>query len=113
MIQASFHRNDVNEIVSVEMTGHADSGPYGYDIVCAAASALSIGAVNSIEKLSHVKPITEIDEKNGGYLYVTFPLNELSIKQQEIIQLLLESLFISISDIANEYADHINVRTIK
>jgi uncharacterized protein len=35
-----------------ELTGHADAGKTGQDIVCAAVSAVSIGAVNGIEGLA-------------------------------------------------------------
>ena len=45
MIKGTFKRNDSGRIVSFELTGHAQAGEYGKDIVCAAASALAISAV--------------------------------------------------------------------
>lgn len=39
MIQATFIRHKGN-LESVELTGHAGSGEYGFDIVCAAVSTL-------------------------------------------------------------------------
>ncbi len=42
MIRAQFTLDSNQRITSFKMTGHADSGPYGQDIVCAAVSALSI-----------------------------------------------------------------------
>ncbi len=45
MIRAQFTLDSNQRITSFKMTGHADSGPYGQDIVCAAVSALSISTV--------------------------------------------------------------------
>ena len=36
MIKAIFHRDEHGDIVSFELTGHADAGKTGQDIVCAA-----------------------------------------------------------------------------
>lgn len=41
MIKVSVVRNQQKQIVSFEMSGHADAGPHGQDIVCAGASAVS------------------------------------------------------------------------
>ncbi|MDN3536947.1 ribosomal-processing cysteine protease Prp [Limosilactobacillus fermentum] len=38
------------------MTGHAESGPDGQDIVCAAVSALTITTVNGLERVLKKKP---------------------------------------------------------
>ena len=56
MIKAIFHRDEHGDIVSFELTGHADAGKTGQDIVCAAVSAVSIGAVNGVEALAGFKP---------------------------------------------------------
>ncbi|MEJ1306834.1 ribosomal-processing cysteine protease Prp [Latilactobacillus sakei] len=52
MIKADFIVNADSQIISFQITGHADSGPYGSDIVCAAVSAVSIGTINSLQKLA-------------------------------------------------------------
>ncbi|MDN6470851.1 MAG: ribosomal-processing cysteine protease Prp, partial [Tetragenococcus koreensis] len=36
MIKGIFKRDDSGRINSYQITGHADAGEYGYDIVCAA-----------------------------------------------------------------------------
>ena len=41
MVKVIVERNDQNEIMSYELSGHANSGPYGYDLVCAGVSAVS------------------------------------------------------------------------
>ena len=50
MIQAVFERAEDGELRSAEITGHAGSGEYGFDVVCASVSTLAINFVNSVEK---------------------------------------------------------------
>ncbi|MBO0475934.1 ribosomal-processing cysteine protease Prp [Vagococcus sp. DIV0080] len=108
MIEATFKQKDNDHIISFEMTGHADFAEVGSDIVCAAASSLSINAVNSIEQLAGYQPIVEVED---GYLYVE-PLSELSDKQLDVTHILLTSLLIGLKDIEEEYRDYIQVKTI-
>ncbi|MCH4210998.1 MAG: ribosomal-processing cysteine protease Prp [Bacilli bacterium] len=37
------------EFVSLEAKGHAGSGPYGHDLVCAAISAVILGGLNALK----------------------------------------------------------------
>ena len=39
MIQAVFERAEDGELRSAEITGHAGSGEYGFDVVCASVSS--------------------------------------------------------------------------
>lgn len=108
MIKATFKQKENDEIISFEMTGHADFAEMGSDIVCAAASSLSINAVNSIEQLAGYQPIVEVED---GYLYIE-PLSDLSGKQSEVTSILLNSLLIGLKDIEKEYSNYIRVKTI-
>lgn len=110
MIQAAFKRNTVGDIISFEVTGHAESGPEGRDIVCAAVSALTIGTANSLSVLTGKTPfVKELDEIDGGYLYVEVS-KDFDEEQLKISQVLLESLLISLTSVAEEYADHVSVK---
>ena len=51
--------------VGFELNGHAGSGEYGKDIVCAAISILSINTVNSIEELTDDNISYEADSQKG------------------------------------------------
>ena len=104
MIKASFHRNDDKKIDSLMILGHADSGPYGQDIVCAAVSAVTIGTINNLEKLTKIQPQIVLDEVNGGHLgcRITDAVSHDSV-------LLLENLYETLLDIADSYPDNIKV----
>ena len=73
MIQAVFERAEDGELRSAEITGHAGSGEYGFDVVCASVSTLAINFVNSVEKFAGYEPDLELNEEEGGFLRVTIP----------------------------------------
>lgn len=107
MIQVTVHKKN-QRIVSFEMTGHADFSEHGSDIVCAGVSALAITAVNSIEKLAGYQPIVEVDEVEGGYLYMEV-VEDLTQEQEHTTQILLNSLLLGLEDIQSEYQDFLAV----
>lgn len=101
---------DNEDISSVLITGHAESGPYGQDIVCAAVSALSIGAVNSLIEIAEVSlNVTSADDQ-GGYLNFSLP-EKLNQKQMETAQILLKSLHLSLKNIEEEYKDYLKINS--
>ena len=105
MIQVKFSKKTTGNIVSFEMTGHADFAEAGSDIVCAAASVLAQNTVNSIEQLAGYQPIVDIDD---GYLYFEV-LSDLSEQQQKVTNILLDSLLIGLQGIEEGYGDYIQV----
>ena len=71
------------------MTGHANFSEHGSDIVCAGVSALAITTVNSIEKLAGYQPIVEVDEVEGGYLYMEV-VEDLTQEQEHTTQIFIK-----------------------
>ncbi|MCP3025545.1 ribosomal-processing cysteine protease Prp [Halobacillus sp. A5] len=109
MINVSVYRSQ-DLINGFEITGHAESGPYGHDLVCAAVSAVSFGAVNSLISLCDIEPdITQGGE--GGYLQVKLPrhLNEEVFNKA---QLLLEGMLVSLQTIENDYHEYIKITNL-
>ena len=92
MIKAIFHRDEHGDIVSFELTGHADAGKTGQDIVCAAVSAVSIGAVN------------------GGHLQMKLK-SVITGEQLHISQILLENLLLELQSIQDQYPDRLMITT--
>ena len=106
MITVVFNRKNSN-VNSFELSGHACSGPYGYDLVCAAVSAVSFGSVNAALKLE--KANLEIDQAgDGGFLSVSLPEN-LNEKKQRKLNLIFEAMLVSLQTIESEYAEHIQI----
>ncbi len=97
-----------DEIVSVTLTGHAGYAEHGEDIVCAAVSALTTNAVNGIDRLAKFQPIVEVEQVEGGYLYVEMK-TDITSEQFFIAQLLLKNLIYGLIDIETQYPKFINI----
>lgn len=110
MIKARFTRDARGNLVKFNLTGHADAGEYGQDIVCAAVSAVSIGAVNGVEALAGFTPNVDADEVNGGHLQLVID-QDLTGEQMHITQILLENLALSMQSIAESYGDYVQIET--
>lgn len=106
MITVTIMRKN-DQIIAFELSGHAESGPYGYDLVCAGVSAVSFGAVNAIYKLCEIDlEIEQSDE--GGYLHVSLP-QLIDHQLSEQVQLLLKGMIISLQTIEQEYSQFIKI----
>ena len=108
MIQVTVHKKN-QRIVSFEMTGHANFSEHGSDIVCAGVSALAITTVKSIEKLAGYQPIVEVDEVEGGYLYMEV-VEDLTKEQEHTTQILLNSLLLGLEGIQEEYPNYLTIQ---
>lgn len=106
MIHVGVSHSD-KKITSLEISGHAESGPYGHDLVCAGVSAVSFGLVNAVHELSDVK--LDIREEGGsGYLYIGVPM-DLPDEQMKEVQLLLQGMLVSLRTIEHEYGDFLQI----
>ena len=111
MIYAKFIESN-NNIKGFILSGHAESGPLGNDLVCAASSALAIGTTNNLYRVLSETPDVKANELDGGYLEFSLPLN-LTEKEKIKAQLLLESLYYSLLDVEHEHGKHITVYKTK
>lgn len=106
MIKVKFDYKD-QVMTGFELSGHADAGDYGHDIVCAAVSALAITTVNGLSQVANINPLVDQDSKNGGYLAITLQDNDLT---NVIAQALLKSFKNGISDVASQYNDYVQIK---
>jgi uncharacterized protein len=106
MIQTTIYRTESGRVQSFTLSGHALFANHGNDIVCAGASAVSFGAVNSIIALTGVEP--EIEQGEDGFLRCIIPDN-LPEDVQEKVQLLLEGMIVSLQTIERDYGKHIKI----
>ncbi|MCA0969944.1 ribosomal-processing cysteine protease Prp [Halobacillus litoralis] len=107
MIKVTLFRSQ-GDLTGFEISGHAESGPYGHDLVCAAVSTASIGAVNAIAKLCDFEPDVKQAGEEGGYLKVMLPEglpDEASYKAK----LLLEGMQVTLESIEHEHHQYISI----
>lgn len=88
-----------NELVGFKLDGHASFRHYGYDIVCAAISCLSINTINSLEQIAH----KEVDVYQGDG-FIEYRLHCKASMQSNI---LLESARLGYISIAEDYPDYV------
>lgn len=101
--------NKIGEHINdITISGHAGSGPAGYDLVCAGVSTVSFGLINAIYHLCDLELIIKQQEE-GGFLHICFP-DQVSEKQMEKAQLLLEAMIISFESIEEQYSEYIQVK---
>ena len=82
------------------ISGHAGYAPAGYDIVCAGVTALTQGLVRSMEGLADDRIETDIESGMTSIQY-----GDLSEKGK----LLINSFFIGICMIAEEFPDYVRI----
>ncbi len=107
MIKVTITRSPQGLIESFTISGHANYAKRGQDIVCAGASAVSFGTVNSIQVLTGVVPEIEQGGK-GGFLRCSIP-SELEQGIKEKVQLLLEGMLVSLETIERDYGQYIKI----
>lgn len=108
MIRVNIERNrSSGTIEAYAVTGHAFYGKPGHDIVCAGVSAVAIGTVNAVEKLTGVPLPSEMSE---GLLKVRIP-EQTDASKSDQIQLLLESMVVMLESIEEAYGKYIAIRT--
>src|SRR5690625_3127184 len=106
MIKINVYRTN-NLITGFEMSCHADSGPYGYDLVCAGVSAVSFGSINAVTSICDLD--LSIDMEDSRYLKVKIP-EKVSIEENERIQLIFEAMIVSLLIIENNYIEFIIIK---
>jgi len=106
MIRVKIERDEAGAIRSYSVKGHADYAARGKDIVCAGVSAVTVGTVNSIEKLTGTR--LEVKVKSG-LLQASVP-EDLEWDKLEKVQLLLESMVTMLSTIEETYGDYITIQ---
>ena len=105
MINITIYRTESGTIQSFEISGHAFFANRGQDIVCAGASAVSVGSINAVHAITGITP--EI-EQGDGFLRCVIPENLPEVINEKV-QLLLEGMAVSLRTIEEEYGKHIKI----
>jgi uncharacterized protein YsxB (DUF464 family) len=90
-------------ISSLEISGHAQSGPKGYDLVCAAASSIATGALNALDDM----------HPNQCLLTLTSEPAHIKIEviqDSEALQAHLQFILIQLKTLENAHPKHIRIK---
>jgi uncharacterized protein len=105
MVKVEFVRNKAKNITGFKFNGHAGFAKSGDDIVCSAASALAQTAVQGLKMVADIDIMYEIKD---AYLSCDLP-KELTERQQLMSTAILETIFIGLKNIEQNYKKHIYV----
>ncbi|MCH1626552.1 ribosomal-processing cysteine protease Prp [Fredinandcohnia quinoae] len=108
MIKVTIKRNSAGKIDSFTMSGHAEFDEPGKDIVCAGASAIAFGTINSIYVLCKVEP--SLNQEKKGFLHCQIPHLEDDVIMEKV-QLLLEGMIVSFQTIELDYGQYIKINS--
>ena len=85
--------------VSLTVSGHAESGEYGKDLVCASVSSIMFGLMNAIDELHEDVEIKQLTNK----------ITIINHSSSNIIQDYLELTMMQLKTIEESYGDFIKV----
>lgn len=97
MVKVDVYRRD-KRIYKLEIYDHAGSGDYGFDLVCAAVSAISIGALNALDQMA-----VEAD-------LVMDPSPYVMMQVMEDDHAYLDFVYYQLKSIESSYAQYISIR---
>lgn len=106
MINVIITRNSNGTIDSFTVKGHANFAKHGEDIVCAGVSAVTVGTVNAIEALTGVELVSKMKD---GFVSGGVP-KSIESPQSEQVQLLLESMIVSLKTIEDSYGTYLQIK---
>ena len=106
MIKVLVKQNN-NQIVNLSITGHADSGEYGKDLVCAGVPTVGIGAMNMLAKKGFLAKGLGTIEINEGYINVVVNHTD------EVCQVVLETLVVTLETMVESYGRFIKISKVE
>lgn len=109
MIQINIWEDQRQQIKEFLVKGHAGHGEEGWDIVCAAISALTISALNGL--MEYVSIPLDVEMKDG-YVHCILP-KKISKLQTIQSQAILQTMNLAFKNVMNEYGKYVKINKIK
>lgn len=104
MVKVSVEFNH-DKIQSVKIKGHAGSGEYGNDLVCAGVSSIGVGILNALDEIC--QDTYEADVSSG---YISIAVNDLSCEKT---QLIIRTLYIQLLTMEVSYQEFIKITKVE
>ncbi|AHF57556.1 ribosomal-processing cysteine protease Prp [Spiroplasma eriocheiris] len=102
MIKINFYKTE-NIISKVEISGHANAGEVGKDLVCAAITGIASGGLNAIDQLENDTCDFTINE---GLIIIKV------IKNTHNLQVILNTLYYQLLTIYQQYQNYISFKEV-
>ncbi len=106
MIQVIIKENN-QQILEIQVSGHADSAKYGKDLVCAGVSTTCVGIANALVNNHFLdQGRGTIDVQEG---FVKIKVNQFD----EVIQVVLETLETTFETMVEDYGQFIKISKVE
>ena len=93
-------------IQEITISGHADSGPKGYDLVCAAVSSIATGALNALNQLASKDVQLELTDNPDAMIKIKV------LQNKDDSQLLLNMLLIQLRTVEEDQQKYIHIKEV-
>ena len=93
-------------IQEITISGHADSGPKGYDLVCAAVSSIATGALNALNQLASSDVQLELTEHPDAMIKIKV------LQNKDDLHLLLNMLLIQLKTVQESQQKYIHIKEV-
>ena len=111
MIKIKIQRQK-NKIIYFEIKGHANFSEYGEDVICAAVSSAGQMTVNGLIETLKLKKKLKFTE-DDGYISCDLKNSGLTDDELENADILVESMYSYLKDVAKSYKNFVKLREIK
>ena len=109
MTKIKFYKSK-DKFVGFEISGHTGYNQYGKDVLCATISGITQSTTLGIRDVCKINANISRDD-DSGYLKVELP-NNLDKQTFDKVQVLLETLYVSINDLCLGYSKYISMEVI-
>lgn len=93
-------------IQEIIISGHADSGPKGYDLVCAAVSSIATGALNALNQLCSSDVQLSLTDNPDAMIKIKV------LQNRDDLQLLLKMMLIQLSTVQESQQKYIHIKEV-
>ncbi|WP_294578573.1 ribosomal-processing cysteine protease Prp [uncultured Thomasclavelia sp.] len=106
MIKVEIKQNQ-DYLIALKISGHAESGEYGHDLVCAGVSASAVGILNMLAEMGFLKRQLGTLEMDNGYVNIV-------VKQYDHdCQVVLETLVVILKTMVASYGQYIKISIVE
>lgn len=85
----------------IEISGHANSGVYGNDLVCAGVSSIAFGTLNALDIMTSKSVHLTVNQ------IITIEVTNLL---DETCQIILQTMMIQLNTIKEQYSKYIEIK---
>ena len=93
-------------IQEITISGHADSGPKGYDLVCAAVSSIATGALNALNQICSQDVQLLLTENPDALIKIKV------LQNRDDLQLLLKMMLIQLKTVQESQQKYIHIKEV-